>query len=304
MSRRSWVLFAAVSVLWGIPYLLIKVAIAELPSAWVVFARVALAAALLLPLAWHRRLLHPLAGRLGWLLGLALVQVSLPFLLITVGEQYVSSGLAGLLIATQPTFIALLAARTDPAERLTPVRAAGLGIGLAGVVLLLGPTLDGDARQLLGAALVLSAAFSYAVGSVLVKRRFSDVPPLGLTAGTLGVSTLLLAPLALADPPGVPPSPVAAGSLVVLGVACTAVAFLAYFSLIGTSGPGRASLVTYVNPVVAAALGAAVLAEPVTQAMLAGSALVLAGSWLAARRPAPGPLPARTPQEHAPARRG
>jgi drug/metabolite transporter (DMT)-like permease len=292
MTRRAWLLFAAVSLLWGVPYLFIKVAVAEVPPVTVVFARVALAAALLGPVAARRGALRGLRGRLPQLALLALLEITIPFLLISMGEQRITSSLAGLLIASMPLFVALLALRFDPAERVTGARLLGLLVGIAGVAALLGIDLGGDLSQVAGGAMVLLATLCYATSTLLVKRAFSDVPMLGVVTVATAISALLLAPFALALTPARLPSLNVALALVGLGVLCTAAGLLAYFALIVEAGPSRAAVITYMNPAVAVALGVAVLGEPLTGAILAGFALIIAGSWLSTRPPAPRPATA------------
>jgi drug/metabolite transporter (DMT)-like permease len=292
MTRRAWLLFAAVALLWGVPYLFIKVAVAEVPPVTVVFARVALAAALLGPVAARRGALRGLRGRLPQLALLALLEITIPFLLISMGEQHITSSLAGLLIASMPLFVALLALRFDPAERVTGARLLGLLVGIAGVAALLGIDLGGDLSQVAGGAMVLLATLCYATSTLLVKRAFSDVPMLGVVTVATAISALLLAPFALALTPARLPSLNVALALAGLGVLCTAAGLLAYFALIVEAGPSRAAVITYMNPAVAVALGVAVLGEPLTGAILAGFALIIAGSWLSTRPPAPRPATA------------
>ncbi|GAA0509878.1 membrane protein [Paractinoplanes deccanensis] len=291
MNRRAWLLFLLVSVLWGIPYFLIKVAIEDLSPLLVVAGRIAIAALVLLPLAAARGTLAGLRGHLGWVVVLSFVHVTGPFLLITYGETHISSSLTGLLIAIEPVAIALLMIRQEP---LTPLRTAGLALGFGGVALLVGLDVSGDRWGLLGAGMVLVAALSYAVATILVQRKLATVPSEALTGATTGISAVVLAPFAAF---ALPTAPVAASawlSLVVLGLLCTAVALLAFYQLIGLAGSTRAGLVTYVNPVVAVLLGVILLNEHVGVSTVAGFALIAAGCWLSTRparvvEPAPEP---------------
>jgi drug/metabolite transporter (DMT)-like permease len=293
MTRRAWLLFATVSLLWGVPYLFIKVAVAEVPPVTVVFVRVALAAALLAPVAARRGTLRGLHGRLLPLLVLSLTEITVPFLLISMGEQRITSSLAGLLIAAMPLFVALLALRFDAAERVSGSRLLGLLLGIGGVAVLLGVDLGGDLRQVAGGAMVLLATLCYASSTLLVKRFFSDVPMLGVVTVATAIASLLLAPFALALTPTRLPSPNVVLALVALGVLCTAAGLLSYFALIVEAGPSRAAIITYMNPAVAVALGVAVLGEPLTGGIVVGFLLILVGSWLSTRRPAPRSQPAR-----------
>jgi drug/metabolite transporter (DMT)-like permease len=194
---------------------------------------------------------------------------------------HVSSSLAAILIAAVPLFVALLALRFDHAERPTAARLAGMLIGLAGVAALVGIDIGTQGDDLLGALAILVAAFCYAIGPMIVKRRLSDVDPLGPVAASLAIATLLVTPFALADVPTETPSGDVIASIVVLGLVCSALAFLFFFRLIAEVGPSRATIITYVNPVVALALGVAILEESVTAGAVAGLLLILAGSWLA-----------------------
>jgi drug/metabolite transporter (DMT)-like permease len=290
MSRRAWLIFAAVAVLWGIPYLFIKIAVAELAPPVIVAGRTAIAAAVLLPVAIATGALRPLRDRLGSVVLLALLHIAGPFLLITYGEVHITSSLTALLIASQPLMVAGLAPRFAADERVTGVRLGGLALGLVGVAAVVGFDVSGDRLGLLGAAMVLLAAFGYACATLFVRRRLADAPPLGLVAGTMSVTTIVLAPWALVASPGGVPSAGATWSVVVLGLLCTAAALLLFYQLIALVGPGRATVVTYLNPAVAVALGVVLLGEPLTATALVGAGLILAGSWLSTRRPsAPAP---------------
>ena len=293
MTRRAWLLFATVSLLWGVPYLFIKVAVAEVPPVTVVFVRVALAAALLAPVAARRGALRGLRGRLLPLVVLSLTEITVPFLLISMGEQRITSSLAGLLIAAMPLFVALLALRFDAAERVSGSRLLGLLLGIGGVAVLLGVDLGGDLRQVAGGAMVLLATLCYATSTLLVKRFFSDVPMLGVVTVATAIASLLLAPFALALTPTRLPSPNVVLALMALGVLCTAAGLLSYFALIVEAGPSRAAVITYMNPAVAVALGVAILGEPLTGGIVVGFLLILVGSWLSTRRPAPRFQPTR-----------
>jgi drug/metabolite transporter (DMT)-like permease len=293
MTRRAWLLFATVSLLWGVPYLFIKVAVAEVPPVTVVFVRVALAAALLAPVAARRGALRGLRGRLLPLVVLSLTEITVPFLLISMGEQRITSSLAGLLIAAMPLFVALLALRFDAAERVSGSRLLGLLLGIGGVAVLLGVDLGGDVRQVAGGAMVLLATLCYASSTLLVKRFFSDVAMLGVVTVATAIASLLLAPFALALTPTRLPSPNVVLALVALGVLCTAAGLLSYFALIVEAGPSRAAVITYMNPAVAVALGVAILGEPLTGGIVVGFLLILVGSWLSTRRPARRSQPAR-----------
>ena len=280
MSTRGWTLFAAVSVIWGMPYLFIKIAVDEISPSLVAWSRLALAAAVLLPVAWRLGALRGLRERWRILTVFAAVEMAVPWPLLGFGEVHISSSLAAILVATVPLFVALLATRFDHAERPTVTRLVGMLIGLAGVVALVGIDIGGKGDELLGALAILLVAFLYAIGPMIVKRRLSDVDPLGPVAASLGIAALLVTPFALVSLPDSTPSADTFASIAVLGLLCSALAFLLFFRLIAEIGPGRATVITYINPVVALALGVVVLDESITTGVVVGLLLILAGSWL------------------------
>jgi drug/metabolite transporter (DMT)-like permease len=299
LSTRAWAAFAAISFLWGIPYLFIKVAVDDgVPPIFLAWVRVLLGAIVLLALAWRAGVLGSARGRLRIIAVYAVVEICLPFPLIAAGERHVASSLAAILIAAVPLIIAVLAVRFDHSERVTGGRLVGLLIGFAGVVALVGIDVAGDGDELLGAGFILVAAVGYAAGPMLLSRRFADLDPRTSMGVALGIATLLLTIPALAHPPGHVPSDEALASLVVLGLLCTAAAFVLFGMLIADVGPGRAAVITYVAPIVAVAGGVAVLDERPGPGSLAGLVLILAGSWLATRgrRDAPqAPATGRSP---------
>jgi drug/metabolite transporter (DMT)-like permease len=279
MTPRGWILFAAVSVVWGVPYMFIKIAVDDdLAPGFVAWSRVALAALVLLPIAWRSGALRGLPLR--WLTAFALFEISIPFPLIAFGEQRVASSLAAILIAAVPLVVAFLALRFDRAEQPTRTRFIGMLVGLSGVVALVGIDIGGHGSELVGAAAVLTATIGYAIGPLIVKRHLSGGDPLGPVAGALGIASIMLLPFAIGGFPTERPPGEAIASVVVLGLICTAFAFLIFFRLIAEIGPSRATIITYVNPVVALALGVAILGEQVTTGAVAGLLLILAGSWL------------------------
>lgn len=286
-------LFVAVSVIWGIPYLFIKVAVDDgVPPAFVAWSRVVIGAIVLLALAYRADLLHGLRPRLRWLVVFAAVEITVPFPLIAAGEEHVDSGLAAILIAAVPLFVAVLALRFDAEESARGGRLVGLVVGLVGVGVLVGVDLTGTREELLGAAALLAAALGYAVAPLLIlKRHLADLDPRVTMGVSLAIATLLLAPAVAYDPPSDTPSGAAIVAIVVLGLACTAGGLTLFAMLNGEIGPGRAVVITYVNPVVAVALGMAFLDERPGAAAIAGLAMILAGSWLATRSPTPRPAP-------------
>lgn len=297
MTRRGWILFVALSVIWGIPYLLIKVAVRDLTPASLVFLRTALGAALLLPLAVARGNLRALLPRWRSVVLFTVVELAVPWVLLSDAERRVSSSLAGLLVASVPLAGALLARLAGGHEPLGGRRLAGLAVGLAGVAALLGlDASSGDARAL---AEMVVVVLGYALGPLVISRRLSDLPALDVVAASLGLAALLYAPVGIAQLPGSLPAPAVVGAVVGLGVLCTAVAFILFFRLIAEVGPLRATVITYLNPAVAVAAGVALLGEPLTAGTATGFVLILAGSWLATGRAAGPAEPAGSPAEPA-----
>jgi drug/metabolite transporter (DMT)-like permease len=273
--------FAAMSALWGIPYLFIKVAVDDgVPPGFLAWSRVLMAAAILLALAWRAGALGSLRGRGRWIAAYAVLEISVPFPLIATGEQHVASSLAAIIISTVPLLIALLALRFDPAERATGRRLVGLLIGMSGVVALVGIDVAGRSDELLGAGAIFLAAVGYSAGPMVLKRKLSDLDPRATMGASLLVAAVVLTPLAALDPPTSTPSGDAILSLLVLGVLCTGLAFVIFAALIAEIGPGRTSVITYINPIVAVGLGVAILGERPGVGAVAGLLLILAGSWL------------------------
>jgi drug/metabolite transporter (DMT)-like permease len=281
VSRRNWILLAATAALWGASYLFIKVALEELPEGSIVFVRVLLGAAVLVPLAARAGALGATRGRWTWLTVITLVQVVAPFLLIVYGENHVPSALAGILVSSAPIFTALLATRFDRAERLRGWSFGGIVLGIAGVTLLFGADLSGSADAIGGGLMILLASLCYAAGSLLIKHRAAGIPPVAVAASNMAVASLVTLPLVLVSPPSEAPSVEAVGSLLALGAGGTGVAFLWYYLLIAELGPGRASVIAYVAPAFSVLYGALLLDEAVTLGTIGGLALILAGSYLA-----------------------
>jgi drug/metabolite transporter (DMT)-like permease len=294
VSRKGWVLFATMCVVWGIPYLFIKVAVEEVAVPVVVFARTALGAVLLLPLAL--RSARKDGGQLDtlrrhWrpLLAFATLEMIVPWGLLSQAEKKLPSSLAGLLIAAVPIISVVVARLTGGTERLSLRRWAGLLIGLAGVAVLAAPDLSGGSA--LPVAEVLLVALGYATAPLIAARKLADVPALPMTAACLSLGALVWLPGAILAWPQQVPSGRALAALAALGVICTAFAFIVFLALIREAGTSRAMVFTYVNPAVAVAAGVAFLSEPFTVTIAVSFALILAGSLLAtwsARDPSSG----------------
>ena len=280
MSKRGWILFLALGVLWGMPYLLIRIAVGAVDPLVVAGSRTLIGALLLLPIAWHRKVLLAGFRRWQWLLAYTLIEITIPWLLLGHAETRLNSSTAGLLLAVVPLFAALIVTKLGH-ESLEPRRLLGLGIGFAGVALLVG--MDIHFSDLPAVAATMVVALCYAIGPIIVDRKLKDVPAIGVVTASLIVATLLYAPFApMVWPEHIPAS--AAWSVIGLGVLCTAAAFLVFFALIAEAGPARATVITYVNPAVAIVLGAVVLSEPLTLGMLIGFPLVIVGSVLGTSR--------------------
>lgn len=280
MTARGWFLFSLMGVVWGIPYLMIKVAVADLSPSVVVFTRCLVGAALLLPFAF-RQGAFPATVRAHWrpLLAFACVEIIGPWFTLTDAERHLSSSTAGLLIAGVPIVGVVLARCLGDTERLGARRTTGLALGLAGVGVLTVPHLTGgDARSL---AEVLLTVLGYATAPLIAARHLRRVPSLQMTAACLTLAAVVYAPAAAVTRPAVMPSATVLGALAVLGVVCTALAFVAFLELIREVGPVRATVFTYVNPAVAVAAGALFLGEALTVAIGASFALILLGSVLA-----------------------
>lgn len=282
MTRRGWVLFAAMAVIWGIPYLFIKIAVGELSPVALVFLRTALGAVILLPVATARGGLRPLLPYWRWVLAYTVVEVSLPWFLLADAERRLSSSLTGLLIAAVPLIGALITWLTRGDDRIDLRRITGLVVGLVGVGALVG--LDVSFGDLGAVGEVVLVALGYATGPIIVSRRLPGAPSIGVVVASLVLTALAYAPLGLRQLPATVPSPRVLLAVAILAVVCTALAFLIFFALIGEVGPVRATVITYFNPAVALLLGVTLLQEPFTLGAVVGFSLILFGSLLATRR--------------------
>lgn len=281
MSRRGLLLFIALGLIWGLPYLLIKVAVGYVEPSFIVFVRVALGALVLLPIAFATGQWRTLRGHWRWVIAFALVEITFTFLALTWAEQRISSSLAALLIAAVPIVGAILAWRFGLDTHWSARRGIGLAVGFLGVGALVG--LDVEGSSWLSVLAVGVTVLGYSLGPIIIEKRLSDVPSLPVIGAALAVNTLIYAPIAWVTRPTQPVPASAWLSMIVLGVLCTALAFVALFALIGEVGAPRAQVITYVNPAVAVVLGVIVLDEPITLGIAIGFPLVLIGSWLATR---------------------
>jgi drug/metabolite transporter (DMT)-like permease len=280
MTPRGWAAFAAMSAIWGVPYLFIKIAVDDgVSPAFVSWGRVTIGAVVLVLLAWRAGTLGALRGRWGWLAVLAVAEIIFPFPLIAAGEQRVSSSLAAIVIACVPLLVAVIALRVDPEEKATGRRLIGLVVGLLGVVALVGIDVAGDGRELVGVLFLIIAATGYAIGPMVIKAKLGGLDPRASMGACLALSALALGPFAAVSP-GDPPTGEAWMAIVVLGLVCTALALVLFNVLIAEAGPGRATVITYINPVVAVACGIVFLDERPGAGAFLGLLLILGGSWL------------------------
>ena len=301
MSRRGLWLFVTLGVAWGIPYLLIKIAVTELSPAELVLARTTLAALLLLPIAALRGAIGPALRRWKPVAAFTLVEIAIPWLFLNRAETRLPSSTTGLLIAAVPLVGLLVAFLMGRAERLGRVGWLGLGFGFAGVAALVG--LDVGGSDLVAVAELGVVVVGYAVGPAILARWLDDTPAIGVIAVALTATALIYLPI-VALTGGLPttmPSGSVVLSVLLLAVVCTALAFLVLFALVGEIGPVRATTITYVNPAVAVVAGVLVLNEPVTVWTVLGFALVVTGSVLVNRRPSARIVPPTPPSPAAPA---
>jgi drug/metabolite transporter (DMT)-like permease len=281
MSRRGWLLFGAMSLIWGIPYLFIKIALEGVSAPFLVFARTLIAAAILLPLALRRGMIRPALRSWRPLLAFAVLEIGGPWLLLNDAEQHISSSLAGLLIAAVPLISTVVTWRLGDHSALEPTRLLGLLVGICGVAAVVG--LDVGETSWVRMAEVLAVAVGYAIAPIIADRKLRDVPTLAVISLSLTGVAIAYLPAALFTHPHGWPHANVVGAILTLGLVCTASAFLLFFALIAEAGPVRSTVITFINPAVAVLLGMAVLGERFTAGVAVGFPLVLAGSWLSTR---------------------
>ena len=284
MTWRTWAIFIALCVIWGLPYFLIKVALEEFSPVMIAWLRIALATAILAPIAYHRRMLRPAFACIGPVSAFAFAELVIPFSMVAIAEQWISSSLTGILIATTPMTVVIIGPLFGVREKLGWRRLAGLAIGFCGVVAILGFDPEGGPLQWAGVACALVAVVGYGIGPLIVQQRMSHIDESGALAASLIVATIVLAPFALLQAPTHLPSALALSAVAMLGMLCTALALLLFFHLINKAGAARAAVVAYVNPAVATIIGVSVLDEPFGVASALGLAMILLGSWLATHR--------------------
>lgn len=282
MTRRGLLLFAAMCLIWGIPYLFIRIAVTELTPATLVFLRTGIAALVLLPIAVRWGGMSALMSKWRPLIMFAVVEIGIPWFALSTAEQRISSSLAGLLISAVPLVGVLIAPMFGNRERIGPLNLAGLLLGIGGVAAIVG--FDLRATGLLPLLEMAVVAICYAVGPAILARHLSGLPSVGVIAASLAICAVVYAPVAALQWPRTVPTAGVLASVGVLALICTALAFLLFFALIAEIGPVRATVITYINPAVAAVAGVLVLRERFTAGMGIGFVLVLIGSTLATRR--------------------
>jgi drug/metabolite transporter (DMT)-like permease len=284
MTKRGLLLFAILGVAWGIPYLLIKIAVGELEPAMVVFGRSILGGLLLLPIALYRKQLLVVLKRWRPLLIFTAVEIVVPWFFLSTAEQRLPSSTAGLLLAAIPLFGVGIAFLFGRPETLSLGNWLGILVGMLGVAALVG--LDVAGSDLIGVGQLVFVCVGYAIGPIILSRWMSDLPPIGVITAALLIAAIVYVPVVSLTGgwPTAVPSPEVIWSVVGLGAVCSAFAFVVMFALVAEIGPMRMTTITYVNPAVAIVAGALVLGEQVTVWTVVGFVLVLAGSYLVTQK--------------------
>ena len=286
MSRRGWLLFSLIGFIWGVPYLFMKVAVDELSIPLIVFSRLVIGAAFLIPLAIREKSKAAVRPYLKYILFYAFLEMVVPWTLITSAQKDLSSGVVALLVATVPIWATLFAHHTGDSTAAHRVRIFGIVIGLIGIILIVGIESLSDFGNTLSLLQVLIAAASYAWAVNMVTRKVVGISGLAINGIAMFASSLLFAPFALTSLPKETPSLNAILATFGLGILCSGIAFWVFFIVLNEIGPARASLVVYPNTAVAVVLGIILLSEPITLAIAIGLPLVLIGSYFASRKPA------------------
>ena len=291
MSRRGWLLFSLVGLLWGVPYLFMKVAIEELSTPMIVFSRLAIGASLLVPLALREGTLKGAVKYWKYIALYAVLEMVIPWTLITNSQRSLSSGVVALLVATVPIWATLFAHHTGDSTAAHRTRIFGIAIGLVGISLIVGIESVSDFTNFVALAQILIAAASYAFAVNMITRKAPGTSGIAINGIAMTISAVIFAPFAINTWPNEVPSNEVILSTIGLGVICSGLAFWIFFLLLEEIGPARASLVVYPNTAVAVVLGVLILREEITLALAIGLPLVLAGSYLASRKPTSQPIP-------------
>jgi drug/metabolite transporter (DMT)-like permease len=284
MSRRNWFLFFFVGFIWGIPYLLIKVAVEDLSPPVIVFARVAIGAAILIPIAMKRGSLMPAIKAWKYVIPYAIGEMVGPWFLITAAEQNMTSGLTGLLVATVPIWTTIIASMHGDKTVWHHKRLLGILVGFIGIVLVVGIESFSGRQSIVAIAMVIVASIGYAWAVTMITTKVPHIEPISINGVAMVFTAIVYLPFALIYAPDKAPSMEALGSVLVLGLFPTAMAFILFFQLIKDIGTARGSLVTYLNTAFAVILGVIILSEPFTLGIAIGLPLVLIGSYFASRK--------------------
>jgi len=287
MSRRNWVLFFLVGLLWGIPYLLMKVAVRELSPALIVFDRVFIGSLVLIPIAIKRKTLVPAFASMKYIAIYAVGEMILPWILITSAEKKVSSGLAGLLVSTVPIWSTIMASFNGDKSVWHHKRLFGLVLGFIGLVLVVGIESFSGNQSLMAIGMILLASVGYAASTIMVNAKIPHVDGIAINGIAMVITAIVYLPFAIINWPSHVPSGETTTSLIALGLFPTAMAFIYFFQLMKSIGPARSSLVTYLNTAFAVLLGVLLLHEPLTVGIMVGLPLVLVGSYFASRKSSP-----------------
>ena len=288
MSRRAWFLFVLVGFLWGIPYLFIKIAVDPdngFSPAAVVCLRTAIGAAILIPLAMRQGQLGAAIRGIKYVAPYALLEMIGPWILIGTAEQKISSGLAGLLIASVPIWATIFASMRGDKTVWHHKRLMGIVVGFIGLIAVVGFESIKGSSDPLSIAMVLVAAIGYSYAVMMVQGALPHVSGIAINAVAMAITAIFYLPLTIIQWPTHEISSEAINAIIGLGVLSTGAALVAFFALAAMIGVARGSLVTYLNTAFAVLLGVIILDEPFTTGMALGLPLVLIGSYFASRKP-------------------
>ena len=285
MSRKGWGLFALVGVLWGVPYMFMKIAVEELAVPVIVFSRLLIGALVLIPLAFHQKTITAALEYWPYIAFYAVLEMVIPWTLITTAQKDLSSGVVALLVATVPIWATLFAHHTGDSTAAHRTRIVGIALGFIGIAFLVGFESFNDVGNIRALIQVLIASVSYAYAVNMITRKAPGASGIAINGIAMSLSALLFAPFALTHLPKTMPSTEAVMATIGLGIICTALAFWVFFLVLDEIGPARASLVVYPNTAVAVVLGIFLLDEALTLAIAIGLPMVLLGSYFASRKP-------------------
>lgn len=284
MKSRDWFLFLIAGVLWGIPYLFISIAVDELSPAIIVFVRVTIGALILGAVTIAQKTLGSEIRHWKLIFLYAIGELIGPWFLITNAQEKLSSGLTSLLVCTTPIWATIFASIYGDKTVWEGKRIVGLSVGFTGVIFLVGLETFNNIGNGLAIGEVLLASIGYAWAVNMIVKKLPNADLMAINAVAMAMTAIVYFPFAIASFPTAVPSTKAIFSLIVLGVFCTGGGFISFFLVLRKIGAARASLVTYMNVMVAVLLGVIVLSEPLTVGIVIGLPLVLVGSFLASRK--------------------